>query len=184
MRRAARPRPAHRLRASSRSVCPALHDVPRIQTGRSAGRSTGMDERVHPADDERGDIHPLPVPRRRFLTASAMAIAGGVLFSCTGGKKTPVVTDAPLRIDTHWPVKRVIYVMLENRSFDNLFGKFPGVNGAQIGVKDGKEVPLGRCPDWLPGDLPHDRMASLNDLNAGKLARFGAGLYGDPLADA
>jgi phospholipase C len=141
-----------------------------------------MDERVHPPDEERGDIHPLPVPRRRFLTASAMAIAGGVLFSCTGGKKTPTVADPTPRLDTRWPIKRVIYVMLENRSFDNLFGKFPGVNGTRIGVKDGKEVPLGKCPDWLPGDLPHDRMASLNDLNGGKLDGFGAGIYGDPFA--
>ena len=26
----------------------------------------------------------------------------------------------------------------------------------------GKEVPLRDCPDWLPGDLPHDRAAYLN----------------------
>jgi hypothetical protein len=57
----------------------------------------------------------------------------------------------------------VIYVMLENRSFDNLFGRFPGANGATTGLKFGEEVPLIPAPHWLPGDLPHDRAAHLND---------------------
>ena len=70
-----------------------------------------------------------------------------------------------------WPIKRVVYLMLENRSFDNLFGRFPGVEGTTIGVLDGAEVPLERCPDWLPGDLPHDRAAALNYWNDGKHGR-------------
>ena len=44
--------------------------------------------------------------------------------------------------------------MMENRSFDNLFGRFPGVNGTTVGVKSGEEVPLIQCPDWLPGRPP------------------------------
>ena len=70
--------------------------------------------------------------------------------------------------------------MMENRSFDNLFGRFPGVNGTTVGVKSGEEVPLIKCPDWLPGDLPHDRAAALNCLNGGKLDGFAGGEYGDP----
>ena len=67
----------------------------------------------------------------------------------------PPVSESPTTaIDTRWPIKRVIYVMLENRSFDNLFGRFPGVNGTTVGVSHGNEKPLIRCPDWLPGDLP------------------------------
>ena len=137
----------------------------------------------HPAHDERRDPrHPLPLSRRRFLERSAMAVAGGVLFACTGGKKIPKVTDSVSVVDTRWPIKRVVYVMLENRSFDNVFGRFPGVAGAKVGVMDGKEVPLARCPDWLPGDLPHDRAGALNCLNGGKLDGFGNGAYGDPWA--
>ena len=69
----------------------------------------------------------MPLSRRRFLRTSAMAVAGGVLFSCTGGTRIPSVDDTIPDEDTRWPIKRVIYVMLENRSFNNLFGKFPGV---------------------------------------------------------
>ncbi|TMK34026.1 MAG: twin-arginine translocation signal domain-containing protein [Actinobacteria bacterium] len=133
-------------------------------------------------DDERRDRHPLPVSRRRFLERSAMAVAGGALFSCTGGKIIPHVSDTTAAIQTRWPIKRVVYVMLENRSFDNLFGRFPGVEGTTIGLSKGAEVPMKRCPDWLPGDLPHDRAAALNCWNGGKQDGFANGAYGDPWA--
>jgi phospholipase C len=137
-----------------------------------------MPERLHPNDEERGDAHPLPVSRRRFLTSSAMAVAGGVLFSCTGGRTIPTVADPTPAIDTATPIKRVIYLMLENRSFNNIFGTFPGVRGSTTGVMNGKEVPLVQCPDWLPGDLPHDRAGYLNCVAGGKLDGFNTGEYG------
>ena len=133
-------------------------------------------------DEDRRDHHPLPVSRRRFLERSAMAVAGGVLFACTGGKVVPHVVDTTPSVDTRWPIKRVVYLMLENRSFDNVFGRFPGVEGTTVGLLDGKEVPLTRCPDWLPGDLPHDHAAALNCLNGGKQDGFWTGTYGDPWA--
>ena len=46
----------------------------------------------------------------------------------------------------------------------------------------GKEKPLLRCPDWLPGDLGHDRGSALAEYNDGKLDNFGINLYGDPWA--
>src|SRR5688500_20029705 len=89
---------------------------------------------------EHDERHPMPLSRRRFLRTSAMAVAGGVLFSCTGGSRIPSVDDTTPEIDTRWPIKRVIYVMLENRSFNNLFGKFPGVKGGTtVGVETGGE---------------------------------------------
>ncbi len=134
----------------------------------------------HPRHEERAAAHPQPVSRRRFLERSAVAVAGGVLFSCTGGRVIPRLEPAATTVDTRWPIKRVLYVMMENRSFDNVFGRFPGVTGTTTGVKWGEETELIRCPDWLPGDLPHDRSAALNCLNGGKLDGFAGGAYGDP----
>jgi phospholipase C len=117
--------------------------------------------------------------RRQFLTRSSMAFAGSVLFSCTGGKPVPRITDTVPAIETRWPISRVVYLMLENRSFDNLFGKYgKGANGATVGVDLGAEVPLGPCPQWLAGDLPHDHAAAINCLNGGKLDGFAGGIYG------
>jgi len=104
------------------------------------------------------------------------------MFSCTGGRAVPKVEDPTPEIDTATPIKRVIYVMLENRSFNNLFGRFPGVRGTTVGVEAGKERPLITCPDWLPGDLPHDRAAYLTCLNGGSLDGFGIGAFGPTYA--
>ncbi len=125
--------------------------------------------------------------RRKFLKTSAMSLAGATLYACTGGgRKVPIVTPTPtasvVGAETQWPIKRAIYLMMENRSFDNLFGRFPGASGTTTGVKFGQEVPLGVCPQWLPGDLPHDRAAFLNDVNGGTYDGFGQGQFGDPWA--
>jgi len=137
-----------------------------------------FDDRVPADDGERRPSHPLPMRRRDFLKRSAMAVAGATLFSCTGGRVIPRVDEPTPQIDTRWPIKRVIYLMLENRSFNNLFGKFPGVTGSTVGVDLGKERPLIRCPDWLPGDIPHDRSAGLTHINGGKMDGFATGTYG------
>ncbi|MGZ4108226.1 MAG: phospholipase C [Actinomycetota bacterium] len=126
------------------------------------------------------------VTRRRFLRNSALALAGATLYACTGGGRKPTstltATASVVGEETRWPIKRVVYVMLENRSYDNLFGRFPGSRGSRTGVLYGKEVPLRDCPQWLPGDLPHDRSAFLNDVNGGKYDGFGNGQFGDPWA--
>ncbi|GIV00719.1 MAG: hypothetical protein KatS3mg014_2334 [Actinomycetota bacterium] len=129
----------------------------------------------------------LTFPRRGFLTTSGLALAGATLFACTGGKRklpvaTPSVTASVVATETRWPIKRVIYLMMENRSFDNLYGRFPGANGTTVGVKFGQEVPLLDCPHWLPGDLPHDRAAHLNNVNGGTYDGFAIGQFGDPWA--
>src|SRR5439155_9708759 len=36
-------------------------------------------------------------------------------------------------LPTRWPIKHVVFLMQENRSFDHLFGGFPGANGASFG---------------------------------------------------
>jgi phospholipase C len=125
--------------------------------------------------------------RRRFLTTSGLALAGATLYACTGGgRKDPVVSPTATRsvtaTDTRWPIKRVLYVMPENRSFDNIYGAYPGARGAATGLKFGREVPLTPSPHWLPGDLPHDRAAFLNSVNGGAYDGFGIGQFGDPWA--
>jgi phospholipase C len=82
-------------------------------------------------------------------------------------------SQSPLVVDTRWPIKHVVYVMLENRSLNHMFGAFPGTTDTtRVGLIDGKEVPLIAAPEWLPADLPHDRTAALNDVNDGKMDGF------------
>ena len=122
-----------------------------------------------------------PLTRREFF-ARCSALAGAVLLASCTAPLSRVARRSfgrhPEAIVTRWPIKRVIYLMLENRSFDNLFGRFPGANGTIVGVREGREVPLIRCPEWLPGDLPHDRAAGLASLNEGRQDGFALGSYG------
>jgi len=116
---------------------------------------------------------PVEISRREFIQGSMAAAAAAALATCTHGSSTTTyVSQDPLHVNTHWPVKRVIYLMMENRSFDHMFGAFPGANGATTGVSAGKEVPLIRAPQWLPGDLPHDYPASLRHINGGAMDGF------------
>jgi phospholipase C len=60
----------------------------------------------------------------------------------------------------HWPIKHVIIIMQENRSFDNYFGTFPGANG----FPGGTCVPIDPTRPQLGCVMPfHDP----NDVNAG-----------------
>jgi phospholipase C len=129
-------------------------------------------------------VFPSRLTRREFLSRSAASAAGLFLTSCFGERVSTVPTPRPTfsaspvrELDTRWPIKRVVYLMLENRSFDNMFGRYPGANGTRVGVRDGVEVPLVRCPEWLPGDLPHDTPAWHASYHDGAMDGFALGLY-------
>lgn len=122
------------------------------------------------------------------MARSAAAGAGLFLSSCFGPRVStaprprPSFGPAPGSVDTRWPIDRVVYLMLENRSFDNLFGRFPGARGTRTGVRLGREVPLIRCPEWLPGDLAHDTPSWRASLNGGAMDGFAIGAYGPTFA--
>jgi phospholipase C len=118
--------------------------------------------------------------RRDFLSNAAKLAAAALFAACTGAPRRspppfptyPQDPDPIAALDTRWPIKRVVYLMLENRSFDHLFGAFPGVNGATVGVAHGKERPLAPAPQWMAGDLPHDSRDMERSVNHGKMDGF------------
>src|SRR6476659_6012740 len=121
------------------------------------------------------------VPRRTFLkraavAGGAVAAAGAAGFGVRElffGEDAPP-TRAPKGVETRWPIKHVVYVMLENRSFNHIFGAFPGATDTtRVGLVDGKEQRLARAPEWFTGDLPHDRGAALFQEQGGKMDGFG-----------
>ncbi len=118
------------------------------------------------------------------MSRSAAGAAGLFLSSCFGQRVSttpaprPSYGRVPHAVDTRWPIKRVLYVMLENRSFDNLFGRFPGARGTSVGVRWGKEVPLIDCPEWLPGDIPHKLADWEANFRDGRMDGFAQGRFG------
>jgi phospholipase C len=119
------------------------------------------------------------------MSRSAAAAAGFLVTSCVGERLStspeprPTFTSTPPeKLATRWPVDRVVYLMLENRSFDNIFGRYPGAAGTRTGMRWGEEVGLRHCPEWLPGDLPHDTASWHAMHNDGKMDGFAIGEYG------
>jgi len=79
---------------------------------------------------------------------------------------------------TRWPIKHVIFIIKENRSFDQLFGRFPGVNGARFGYENGTRARIKPASDQRAYDVPHCRACAISALNNANMDGFGIQNHG------
>ncbi len=118
--------------------------------------------------------------RRTFgICAITVALAG-----CGSTRTIPPGTPwaATRRNAATSPIKHVVLIVQENRSFDNFFAKFPGTHGADRGkmkVKRGSKyvdqwVTLTSQPLTFPKqpDIEHCRAAYLDAYDGGKMDGF------------
>jgi len=78
------------------------------------------------------------------------------------------------------PIRHVIVIVQENRTFDNLFassilangGPYPGANTLQTTTVDGKTVKLKAVAFEDPADPAHNHLALLREWNGGKMDGF------------
>lgn len=71
-------------------------------------------------------------------------------------------------------IQHVVFIIKENRTFDNYFGAFPGANGATSGpISTGQVIPLGHSPDFTyPQDPEHDFGSAQVGTDGGKMDHF------------
>jgi phospholipase C len=70
-------------------------------------------------------------------------------------------------------IKHFIFIVKENRTFDNYFGTFPGADGATSGqLSTGEIIPLGHTPDATPRDIGHGWVQSLLGTNYNRMDKF------------
>jgi len=107
----------------------------------------------------------------------ALIIATQSAFAGHAAKPQPVAMQQtpPKAIGDY--IKHIVFIIKENRSFDNIFGAYAtpqnDVNGVQYGVTpNGAVVPLSDTPD-TGFDVNHGRAAAIVTLNAGALDSFG-----------
>lgn len=114
------------------------------------------------------------------VTVVAAGAVFGLVRRGAGDEGRPSVSQRRIQdTPTRWPIKHVVFLIKENRSYDNLFGLFPGANGATTGKLRGKTVPLRRGYDQrTPHDLLHNYAASIRDYNSGKMDGFGDDPFG------
>jgi phospholipase C len=76
------------------------------------------------------------------------------------------------------PIEHVVFIVKENRTFDNYFATYPGAEGAteggtiacdEDGCEDGPVVELTEGPDVYPHDLTHCFRCGLVAINGGKM---------------
>jgi phospholipase C len=69
-------------------------------------------------------------------------------------------------------IKHVVFLIKENRTFDMLFGRFPGADGATTGQTcDGRVVPLTHATDNVSGP-DHSFMGGLTAVDGGRMDCF------------
>ena len=85
--------------------------------------------------------------------------------------KAPAAVDADA-FETATPIKHVVFVIKENRTFDNMFGLFPGANGVTVGMDQGEARVLTPAVDRLEMDIRHCYDCALQAWNEGEMDGF------------
>ena len=141
---------------------------------------------------------------RRALRWSALPLLLALIAAaCSGNDATPRATDTPsptgnttpsptvgttgapdvfdaTQLETATPIKHVVFLIKENRTFDNLFGTFPGANGVSVGMDGGAPRPLVHGTDGrTDGDIPHCYPCAIAAWNEGRMDGFDQGENGD-----
>ena len=118
------------------------------------------------------------------------ATTGGVAARPPATGASPTTTAPPPPIEPgKSPIKHVIFLVKENHSFDNYFGRYPGAEGATRGKTldcdngnaPGPTVELTPAPYNYPHDLGHAFAPGLTAINGGAMNGFNCVAYGDDL---
>jgi phospholipase C len=106
-----------------------------------------------------------------FLIAAACFLAGWA--GCNAVHLNPSPSGSPIR--------HVVVIMQENRTFDNFFHGFPGADSAQSGLSKGKVVPLLPVPLAERYDLDHSHLGWWNAWDNGQMDGFARTQTNPPL---
>jgi phospholipase C len=111
------------------------------------------------------------------LAARCSPVLAALAVGCAGGPSS-IAPGAPqsaaaLASATTTPIKHVVLLIQENRSFDNFFATFPGADGATHGrLHDGTVVPLSQHDLAESTDVPHSYASYRTDYDGGKMDGF------------
>jgi phospholipase C len=118
--------------------------------------------------------------RRLTAALGCLGIVVVVLTHSSLGKSAPrekhrhhpMVTKHEA-IDDLGKIEHIVFIVKENRTYDNLFGTFTGADGATSGtISSGEVIPLGRTPDRTPRDISHSFQSAVLAINGGAMDQF------------
>jgi phospholipase C len=125
-----------------------------------------------------------------ILAAAVLVASSGVVgkptasHSLRGRAIASARSESPAGIEK---IQHIVFIVKENRTFDNYFGTFTGADGATSGtISTGRVIPLGHLPDKTPRDISHSFNAAVMAMDGGKMDKFdviaGGNQNGDYLA--
>ena len=94
------------------------------------------------------------------------------------GGPPPVAGESPNPSPTEgepqrMPIKHVVFIIKENRTFDNYFARYPGADGTETGkTSSGETVRLGVAEDVFEPDLGHAFLDGVKSINGGRMDGF------------
>jgi phospholipase C len=76
-------------------------------------------------------------------------------------------------VDDTSRIQHIVFIIKENRTFDNYFGQFPGADGVTTGLTStGKSVPLTATPDCYEATLCNGWSCAKQAFDSGKMDQF------------
>jgi len=117
----------------------------------------------------------------RRNTYRLLGVLAGVALGLLALDRSSMGQIAPprqtLRHHHHHPglgrIKHIVFLVKENRTFDNYFGTLEGVDGATSGtISTGEVIPLGPAPDMVRPDIGHSFQATVMAIDGGAMDRF------------
>jgi phospholipase C len=112
---------------------------------------------------------------------SPTGATGGGAQSTDGPDGSGELTGSPGIEPGETPIEHVVFIVKENRTFNNYFATYPGAEGAtrggtiectKEGCRDGPIVDLRPATDTQPHDLTHCFRCGLVAINGGKMSGF------------
>ncbi len=120
------------------------------------------------------------------LVFLSVAVPPPVTMPASAGQESdpPAVGPVPTGLEK---IKHIVFIVKENRTFDNYFGTFPGADGATSGrISTGQIIPLRHTPDRTKHDIDHSWRAAVAAIDGGKMDKFdlsgGGNVRGELLA--
>ncbi len=111
--------------------------------------------------------------RAWFAPARGFLLAACVLLGVQAFGQTRVPAPRSGHPDDISVIQHVVFIVKENRSFDNYFGTYPGANGATTAViSTGQTISLLRTPDPMPRDLGHAWFDAHTGMDNGSMDLF------------
>src|SRR5437763_6394858 len=106
--------------------------------------------------------------QRVWGIAVAFALLGMTVPLAAQGSRVPhAALNGIAKID------HIVFIIKENHSFDNYFGRFPGADGVTAGrTSTGAVVPLVEAPDQVSPDISHSSRAAELAYDGGRMDAF------------